>query len=387
MKRNRMIAFFTVVFIAFGLVNYYIFIRGRQALEPMVPSRILFIYTVVFLLMALSYPVARIAGKHLHRKLNDGLAFIGGMWFAGMLYFFLAAALADLTGFVMKLLPGTSEIQVSGWQQIRLIVFVAVVILVIALIVFGWLNTRRIKTRKIEIPLNKSAGSLKSLHLAVASDIHLGHVIGRKFLKKLVNNINRLEPDLVLFPGDIVDEDLKPVIEKNLGKIFMDLNPRYGVFAVTGNHEYIGGAQLAVEHLSKFGIRYLRDETVKISESFYLCGREDVSIQTFAGKKRKPLKELIRDADLQLPLIVMDHQPVALSEAAENRVDFLLCGHTHHGQIWPLNAITSRVFKVSRGYARIGSTHVYVSSGAGTWGPRTRIGTRPEIISVKLIFT
>lgn len=386
MKRKRMIAFFTAVFIIFGMVNYYIFIRGWQALEPMAPNFVLTMYTLLFLILALAYPVSRILGKYLPQKVNDRLAFFGGMWFAAMLYFFLAVVLFDFIGYAIRSLPGFADLEYASWQFIRLIVFLAVVVFVIVIIISGWLNTHRIKTRKVEISLQKSAGPLKSLHLAVASDIHLGHVIGRKFLKKLVQDINRLEPDLVLFPGDIVDEDLKPVIDKNLGIFFRDLNPRHGVFAVTGNHEYIGGAKQAVEHLSKFGIRYLRDETVKISESFYLCGREDVSMQTFAGKKRKSLKELIRDADLQLPLIVMDHQPVALTEAAENRVDLLLSGHTHHGQIWPLNAITSGIFKVSRGYARIGSTHVYVSSGAGTWGPRTRIGTRPEIISVKLIF-
>ncbi len=152
-----------------------------------------------------------------------------------------------------------------------------------------------------------------------------------------------------MFPGDLVDEELKPVMEKNLGELFKSLNPKYGVFAVTGNHEYIGGVEPAVNYLSKFGITFLRDEAVKINQNFYVAGREDVSTVSFNGKKRKTISELLKGTELNLPVIMMDHQPIALNEVADNGVDLQISGHTHHGQMWPLQVITKRVFLLSWG--------------------------------------
>ncbi len=387
MKGNRLIIFLTVFFVLFGLINYYIWLSGYRAMHGIVARWVLTAYTVVFVVWALSYPFVRILGNYLRTAVADLLSFIGGLWFAGMLYFFLAAVLSDLLTLIAGWIPAWNHLPAETRKMIDFVVFLTLVTVVFVLVVAGHINALRLNVRKLDLKVDKAAGPEKELHIAMASDIHLGHVIDQKFLGRIINTVNKLQPDLVLFPGDLVDEELKPVIDKNIGPLFEQLSPRFGVFAVTGNHEYIGGAEKAVKHLSRFGIRFLRDEIVKIGESFYLCGREDVSVNSFTDHKRKSLKALIHHAGLSLPLIVMDHQPIALNEAAENRADLLLCGHTHHGQLWPLNYITSAVFKISRGYLRLGSTHVFVSSGAGTWGPRVRIGSRPEIISIKLRFS
>jgi hypothetical protein len=142
----------------------------------------------------------------------------------------------------------------------------------------------------------------------------------------------------------------------------------------------------AVNYLSAYGIRFLRDEAVLIDNKFWLAGREDISTNTFFSTKRKPLNTIFEKIDTKLPVLLMDHQPIAFAEAARAGVDLQVSGHTHHGQLWPLQAITRRVFMLSWGYRQIGDTHFYVSSGAGTWGPRMRIGNRPEIVSIDLIF-
>lgn len=382
MKGSRLAIFLGVFFILYGLINYYIYINGWYAIQPAGPSWLLKAYPLLFWLLVITYPFGRILGKYLPQWLADALAFVGGLWFAAMLYAFLAVVLLD----VLSLAGGWFGVTSGFSGRISLMIFTGVLILVFLIIVIGLFNTSRINVQRIELEIDKSYPG-GELHLVMASDLHLGHVLGRRFVGRLVKHITRLNPDLVLFPGDLVDEDLKPVLHKQLGRQFEKLKPHLGIYAVTGNHEYIGGADKAVEYLQQYGIRFLRDEVVKVNEHFYLCGREDVSMNSFTDTRRKSLRELIRDAGLSLPLIVMDHQPVALAEAAENRADLLLCGHTHHGQIWPLNYITAKVFKLSRGHKKIGNTHIVVSSGAGTWGPRIRIGTRPEIISILLRFT
>jgi predicted MPP superfamily phosphohydrolase len=107
----------------------------------------------------------------------------------------------------------------------------------------------------------------------------------------------------------------------------------------------------------------------------------------FSDNRRKALKELVAGIDRSAPLILMDHQPFGLEEGVENGIDLQLSGHTHHGQLWPLNYITRAIYQVSWGYVKLGETHVYVSCGVGTWGPPVRTGNRPEILDITLHFT
>ena len=130
----------------------------------------------------------------------------------------------------------------------------------------------------------------------------------------------------------------------------------------------------------------LRDEYVLIENEIYIAGREDRSIKQFSGRIRKPLEEIMNGIDKSKPIILMDHQPVKLIEAEKNGVDLQLSGHTHHGQLWPFNFITKKVYELSRGYKTRGSTQYYVSCGAGTWGPPIRTGSKPEIIEIELKF-
>lgn len=220
----------------------------------------------------------------------------------------------------------------------------------------------------------------------MASDIHLGTILGKSFLTKLKNQINRLNPDIILLAGDIIDEDLAAVIKNNVGEELIQLKSKYGVYAITGNHEYIGGVKDAYKYLIAHGVNVLRDRYEKIDDSFYVVGREDRSIRQFAGRQRKELKDIMTGIDKSFPVIMMDHQPFGLNEAQENSVDLQLSGHTHNGQLWPLNFIIEKIYDLGWGYRINGNTHYYVSCGVGGWGPPVRTGSRPEIINIKLNF-
>ena len=130
----------------------------------------------------------------------------------------------------------------------------------------------------------------------------------------------------------------------------------------------------------------MRDTSLLIDQRFYLVGRDDRDKSRFTGKKRKELGELMQHVDLSRPVILMDHQPFNLEKARELGVDLQVSGHTHHGQLWPFNYITNAIYELSYGYKQIGQTHFYVSTGFGTWGPPVRLGNRPEIVQIKLIF-
>jgi hypothetical protein len=386
MKGIQMYIFFGVFFTLYGLVNYYIFIRGWQAVHNFAPRPVLIIYVAGFLVLSLAYIFMRFTDKLLPIKVADFLALYGSLWFAAMLYFIMFILLFDIIRLIIGGFSLYPEFIRSNWAVVKAGSMALTIAVVTILIIAGYRNANKLKTTEIVVDIKKHVPGIEELNIAFASDIHLGHIIDEKYLSKIIYEIQLLKPDLILFPGDLVDEDLSPVIQKDLGKLFTGLSAPYGVFAVTGNHEYIGGANAAVNYLSKFNIRFLRDTTVLINNAFYLCGREDLSMNGFTGLKRKSIKDLLSKADTNLPVILMDHQPINLAEAVENNVDLQISGHTHNGQMWPLNYLTGRLFKLSRGYKKTGNSNFYVSSGVGTWGPHVRIGTQPEIVYIKMRF-
>ena len=198
--------------------------------------------------------------------------------------------------------------------------------------------------------------------------------------------IREMKPDLVLLLGDIVDGEIGPVLRGDLLQYFTWPECTDGLYAITGNHEYIGGEEAACRYLNDHGIIVLRDSSFKIDGLCTVVGREDLSSRQFGGKERKSLDTLMNNVDLRLPVILLDHQPFHLEDAERHGVDLQLSGHTHHGQLWPFNYISQKIFEVSWGYKKKGTTHIYVSCGVGTWGPPVRTGNRPEIVNIRLSF-
>lgn len=375
---KRIIIFFSVILFIYGLVNFYIFLKGWQAL-PVGGLRIY--YSLGFFLAALSF----IAGRILERKVlswfSETLTWIGSFWLAWMLYAFLSFIIVD----IIRLVNSFFNFVPYG-QFHPMLIPGSVAVAAFLIVVAGHINARTPHIKSLKLNVDKKIAGMDKLNIIVVSDIHMGTIIGRSRIDKIVAMINALDADIVLLPGDVVDEDLTPVIKENLGESLRNIRSRMGVFSITGNHEFIGGAEAATRYLTEHGITVLRDQYLKVKDSFYVVGRDDRSAKSFSGKQRKTLDELIRGVDKNFPIILMDHQPFHLDEAESNGIDLQLSGHTHHGQLWPFNFITNKVFEVSWGYKKKGNTHFYVSSGVGTWGPPVRTGNRPEIVSIELKF-
>ena len=315
------------------------------------------------------------------------MVWIGSFWLAAFVYFLLFAMVIDFIRLINLIIPFFPSFIYYNYDLTKEVVFLSVLSATFIIVLAGYLNARVSRIKELKLTINKKAGNVKSITIAVASDIHMGTIICKSRLKKIVEKINSIDADLVLLPGDVVDEDLGPVIKQNLGEVLRTIKSNYGVYAITGNHEYIGGVEPACKYLVEHGIVELRDSYVKIADSFYIVGREDRSIRGFTGKTRKNLEEIMEGINKDFPVILMDHQPVKLIEAQQNGVDLQLSGHTHHGQLWPFNFITKKVYELSWGYRKTGDTHYYVSCGAGTWGPPVRTGNKPEIIVLTLDFS
>lgn len=382
MRNIQFLIFFGTVFTIFFLLSWYIYTKGIQAFPRGTTGRGW--YISVFIFLSLSYAVARFMERVWLSTVTDIFTWIGSFWLAAFFYFLLIAIAIDLVRLANAIVPFLPEYTKTLAFKKQL--FIGSSILVGLIVLGGYLNSITPRVKNLDLVVNKKVEGLKELTIAFASDIHLGTVIGPRRTNQIVNKLNSLDADIILLGGDVVDEDLAPVIRNNLGESLNKLKAPLGVYGITGNHEYIGGAEPAVKYLTAHGIKMIRDSSTMINGQFYIVGREDRDRPRFSGKGRKEISELMKGIDLSKPIILLDHQPFELDEKQKQGVDLTLSGHTHHGQMWPLNYITNAIYEVSWGYKQKGNTHVYVSCGVGGWGPPVRIGNRPEVIRIRLRF-
>ncbi|MBN1198608.1 MAG: metallophosphoesterase [Bacteroidales bacterium] len=384
MKTTQFLIFLSVILIVYGSINVYIFIRGLQAIPSGTGWRTWF--SLIFWGIASTFILARILERAYPSLLSGIVTWIGSFWLGFMLFFFLAVVMIDLLRLANSFLHFFPPSICVNPMQTRLITLFTVLGLAVLFITASFINARIPRIKELNLTISKPNAIPGNLVIVMASDIHLGTIIASRKANRLVEKINAMNPDLVLFAGDIVDEDLAPVINNNLGNALSRIKSRLGVYAITGNHEYIGGVDKAVNYLKDHGINMLRDTAVFLENHLYLVGRDDRDKPRFTGKPRKEIEELLAKIDTSFPVILMDHQPFNLARHAQMGIDLQLSGHTHDGQLWPLNYLIDAIYEVSWGYKKIENTHFYVSSGYGTWGPPLRLGNRPEIVKINLRF-
>lgn len=377
------LSFISLFVLIYGFSNYYIALRGWQALAPHSrPWALVWVSSVTIL--ASLFLAARLAARVLSDGVPRIMMYAGSYWMAAWYYLLLLFILIDILRFLIWISP----LPAFPWAQWRFPVFVAVSGLVSCLLIYGSWNAWHPVIRNYTLDLPKKNSDLNELNLVMVSDIHLGWIVGVDRLNTMVNTVNRLHPDLVLLVGDILDEGVDPQAEHEIPGILGRLTSPLGSYAVLGNHEYISGqADKLPAYLGAGGVTLLRDQSLRIGRSLYLIGRDDRSRNGRQGVKRKDLSELVNNIDSSsLPVILMDHQPFNLEEAQADRIDLQVSGHTHLGQMFPNQFITHAIYEDDWGYLRKGKLQVVVSCGFGTWGPPIRIGNRPEIVNIHIRF-
>jgi len=377
-----MAIFLTIVFTVYFLTNLYLYIKGHRALAGAGYNTT--VYTIIFLSIASAFIAGKVLEYNHTSVFTDVLNVIGGFWMAFMLYGFLIWLTADLLLLVQSpfhLIPH------SAIPKLRFWLFTGITVTTIILIVAGFITAVSPIVKRYDIKIDKSfSNGADTLRIVAVSDIHLGSIIRKRSMRQLSEMISNEKPDIVLLLGDVIDGSIGPVLRGDLLSYLTLPDLLYGKYAITGNHEYMGDLKKSVPYIESKGIRVLKDEVVKLDDGVQIIGRLDrTAMQGFAsGKGRASLDSLLAMTDTTGPVILLDHQPYGLAELANTGVDLQLSGHTHNGQIWPLSAITRKMFELSYGHAIFGNAHVIVSSGFGIWGPRMRIGTRPEIIVINL---
>ncbi|MGC4744885.1 metallophosphoesterase [Micromonospora sp. DT201] len=238
---------------------------------------------------------------------------------------------------------------------------------------------------RVQIPLAKLPRSMDGLRIATVSDIHLGPLRGRAHTERIVAAINRLDADLVAVVGDLVDGSVAEL--GSAAAPLRDLRSRYGSFFVTGNHEYYSGVEEWVQEVDRLGLRVLQNQRQEIRARggvLDLAGVNDLDGAGTGLAAGPDFAATLGDRDPSRPVVLLAHQPLAAVEAARYGVDLQLSGHTHGGQMVPFNLAVRLEQPVVSGLGEVDGTKVYVTNGAGFWGPPVRVGAEPQISLVEL---
>jgi len=380
-----MLVFVAIALAIYGLINLYVGRRGAQALSSVPAARTVFL--VLFIGLAVIFPLGRILMSFAKGSLTSLLVEVGTFHLAVMLYAFMAVLAVDFVRLINAFLPFLPKGLFAAGARTGPVVFAAVAGIVVLTVAWGAWNATRLRTIDLDIRIPAKAGTVDNLTVVAVSDLHLGALVGPARLEKVVGSINALGPDIVLFAGDIVDETVTEAIEEKLGGIMRRLKAPLGLFACPGNHEFFSGLERNLACLRSCGITVLQDEAAEVDGAFILAGRRDPS-SLGVQERRLSIGGILSGsgARADLPLVVLDHQPIHLEEAAEAGVALQISGHTHDGQMFPIDLINRLIYELNWGYLRKGDTQYYVTSGAGTWGPPVRIGSRAEVVRIRITF-
>ncbi|WP_081866028.1 metallophosphoesterase [Blastococcus sp. URHD0036] len=240
--------------------------------------------------------------------------------------------------------------------------------------------------RRVPVTLQRLDPALDGLRIVTFSDGHLSPTYGGRRFERLVEIVNDQRPDVVAIVGDLVDGDVDELAAD--AAPLADLVSEQGVFFVTGNHEYFVDTTAWLRHLPTLGVEVLRNERVPIrrgAASFDLAGIDDrTAADSGLAGHGADLDAALDGRDDAVPVVLLAHQPVMVDQARTAGVDLQLSGHTHGGQLWPFDYAVRLDQPSVEGLSRHGDTQLYVTSGAGYWGPPMRIGARPEVTVVEL---
>lgn len=340
-------------------ITFYIGWNLRAWLLSIQQFRWPIVYWTILFIISFGYFIGKI-----HPMLTPFLA-LGSYWMFFLQYGLILCLIANL---LIKFTPLTTKMVGTG-----------VVSLLVVLLMIGTYFAYSPVVRNVTIEIDKPG---ENLRVVMASDFHLGLLVGKGHLEKFVALSNEQNPDVVLLAGDIVDDSPQHFINKGMGEVMKNLHATYGVYGIPGNHEYYGKElPQFIEAMAESNVNILMDETILVANRFYLTGREDLT-----NGNRLALSDL-QPENNELPWFVMNHTPNDLNEPAQLDVDFHVSGHTHRGQMWPNHLITERIFELDYGHRQLEKMHALVSSGFGFWGPPTRLGSQSELWVIDVKFS
>ena len=318
-----------------------------------------------------SYPLARILDRQGVKFLPRPLEFIGADWM-GVMFLLVTALLAAeiVTGFGL-LLPRFAVAGRTG------AVVVAGALALIAMVQ----GLRDPVVTDYAVPLAGLPRERDRLVMVELSDVHLGTLIGERWMARQVARVNALKPDVIVIVGDLIDGNVGAV--EPLLPVLRELRAPLGVWAVTGNHEFYAGLERSVRLFEDAGFKVLRDRSAEVVPGLVFAGVDDLTGRRQFNLDGQPVRRAL-DGRPPGATVMLSHSPWKADMAAADGAGLMISGHTHDGQIWPFGYLVKPIYPLLGGIYRVDGMPVIVGRGAGTWGPRMRLWRRSEIVRITL---
>ncbi len=381
MRALQIVMFLAVMCLMTWGLHHYIWARFVR--DPEWPALWTRVGTWTLIAAGVMVPLGMLLNRALPRAVMAPIAWAVFSWMGLAFFLFLGLATTDGVRVLMAAVSGAQDPERRRFMA-RLMAS-AVGVTGIAAGLFAMRTALAPWTiRTVRVRVSGLPEALRGMRIVQLTDVHVGPTIGRDFIRGMVRAVNRLNPDVVAITGDLVDG---PVSELGAHVApLADLRAKHGTFFVTGNHEYYSGVAEWVAELGRLGVRVLDNERVTVGEGEHvidLAGVNDWSARRFDVFK-PDLAKALHGRDSARPVVLLAHQPKIIKQAAEARVDLVLSGHTHGGQIWPWSKLVALDQPYLAGLHREEHTQIYVSEGTGYWGPPMRVGTAPEITEIIL---
>ena len=365
-------SFSAMIMLAYVIPNIYLFLRIWKLF---IAREYKVAYIFAYIGVVSIYPLSGIIENSAISNCFEAISLYLLPFFLYLFLFTLAFDIFLCFNIFLKLLP-KNRIENPQFMKYGLLILIfASAFVVIA----GVINYNTIRMSEYFIEVHARQSTANNLKIAFVADFHIDTNTPEDFIKKFVTKTNSVTPDIVLFAGDIVEGRNINELE-NTTNILKQISATYGVFGVIGNHEYYRGQENGGFFVNA-GIELLRDTVIVVADKFSLAGRLDSHFEN-----RKTVGELLQTAVDTLPLIMLDHRPTELFEVAKTKTDIQVSGHTHNGQLFPINLILRRMYVLSYGYKKIENTNFFVTSGIRLWRYPVRTTGKSEIIVVNVKF-
>lgn len=358
------ITFQSVLFLAHGFV-YWTW-AAFQNIDPLTATML----KAALAVLSSTFITASLLAFRYYNALVRVFYRIAATWLGFFNFFFLAAGLSWLVLIGVRL----SRVPI-GRPEIAGILFGFAAVAGL----YGLVNARLVRVKEITVKLPNLPHSWRGRTAALVSDLHLGHINGPAFSRRVVGKIEQLHPDIVFITGDLFDGT--KVNAEDVVRPLKRLSPKYGAYFVTGNHEEFSDPTKYIDALKGAGIGVLDNQKIVVN------GLQIVGVNHSDTTNPARFRSILARADIDQnqASILLSHSPHALSVAEGAGVSLQLSGHTHGGQVFPFTWFARNLFgEHTYGLSRFGELMVYTSSGAGTWGPPLRVGTHPEIVRIRL---
>ena len=363
----------------YGSFHVYFFHRVKASFA--LPGWMLILLAVFLLLMITAPILVRFAERSGFSQLAILLAYIGYIWM-GIVFVFAAAALT--VDFYRFLVWGTGILLHKEilFQLSPKAAFYLPLVFSLFVSVWGAFEAWDIRLEKITLASPKLPAALNGLRIVQISDVHLGLIVRHKRLAKILAAVKEANPDILVSTGDLVDGQIDNM--DGLAEMMQDIKPRFGKYAVTGNHEFYAGLHESLTFTETAGFTVLRHRGITVAEGFNIAGVDDPTMGYFTKQEKPSEKEMLQSLDRKSFTLLLKHRPLADKESLAF-FDLQLSGHTHKGQIFPFNILTMLYFPIHWGCLNpVDHCYMYVSRGSGTWGPPIRFLSPPEVTLIEL---